>query len=110
MKHLEKELVDFLDTWTIQELGKLMGCVKPLFELYDCDEEDDWVLQQVGEENYMNVRLIRTVYLLSRLSEWFGGVFSLTKSRHPKLWERIEKEASKPGVGNKLERFESSVK
>ena len=52
---------------------KFIEDVFPLLELYDEDEDDDWVKKEVGEENTRNVRIIRTVYLISKFAERHAG-------------------------------------
>ncbi len=62
----------------------------PLFELYDADEEADWVEKKVGKENTQNVRIIRTIYLISEIAEMYAGKFCTIKMKCPKLWQKME--------------------
>lgn len=63
----------------------------PLFELYDVEDETDWVKDEVGEENERNVRLIRTVYLMSRIAEFHTDRLCTLKIKFRDLWRRMEK-------------------
>lgn len=63
----------------------------PLFELYDVEDEDDWVKEAVGEENERNVRLIRTVYLMSKIAENHSGSLASIRMNFKEIWKRIEK-------------------
>jgi hypothetical protein len=64
----------------------------PLFELYDVEDENDWVKEAVGESNERNVRLIRTVYLVSRIAEFHTGVLASLKMNFKDLYKRMEKQ------------------
>ena len=65
----------------------------PLFELYDVEQEDDWVADAVGDEDTRNVRLIRTVYLISRIAEFHAGKLSSMKIRFREIYLRMEKQS-----------------
>lgn len=89
-KTIEQEINDFLSYWGEKELIAFLRDIIPLFELYDVDDEDDWVKDAVGEENEQTVRLIRTVYLMSRIAEFHTGKLNLMRMRFKDLWKRIE--------------------
>lgn len=93
-KDLQQEINDFLETWDCQKLISFIRDIIPLFELYDIEDENDWVEKEVGgdPENVRTVRLIRTVYLISRIAEFHSGKLSVTTVRFKNLWERMEKE------------------
>lgn len=65
----------------------------PLFELYDVEQEDDWVADAVGDEDTRNVRLIRTVYLISRIAEFHAGKLASMKIRFRDIHRRMEKDS-----------------
>lgn len=71
----------------------------PLFELYDVDEKDDWVVEAVGEEDAQNVRLIRTVYLVSRIAEFHAGKLVSVNIQFKDLFLRMEKESVAEDMG-----------
>lgn len=91
-KDLEQEINDFLDIWHADELNSFFRHIIPLFQLYNVDDENDWVREAVGEEDTRAVRIVQTVYLLSRIAEFHAGRFAETKLTHKKLYERMEKE------------------
>ncbi len=93
-KTLEEEINEFLQLWDCEKQTAFLRDIIPLFELYDVEEEDDWVKQVVGEDNERNVRLIRTVYLISRIAEFHAGKFCTINIRFKKLWKRLEMDAS----------------
>lgn len=90
-KDIETEINEFLDYFNCEKLIKFLKDIIPLFELYDVEDEDDWVKDVVGEEDERNVRLIRTVYLMSRIAENHSGVLATLRSKFPDMWRRMEK-------------------
>ena len=89
-KSLEVEINEFLQVWGLEQLQEFINDVFPLFDLYNVDEENDWVKDHVGEENTTNVRLIRTVYLISKIAEHHASAFCKIKMEHRNIWERLE--------------------
>ncbi len=96
-KTIESEINEFLDLWDCAALVSFLKDIIPLFELYDVEDEDDWVKNAVGEGDTRNVRLIRTVYLVSRIAEFHAGKLCTIKAKHPQLWKRLEKTANQIG-------------
>lgn len=92
---IEKEIESFLNEWGCDEMVSFLRDVSPLYELYDVDEDDDWVAKLVGKDQETTIRLIRTVYLLSRISEFHAGKFLNINMKYKKLWKRMEKEHGK---------------
>lgn len=90
-KTVEQQINEFLEVFGIQELCSFMKDLIPLFELYDVDEDDDWVRDLVGEADERNVRLIRTVYLISQIAERHSGKLCILNARFKGLWRRLEK-------------------
>lgn len=93
-KTLEFEINEFFELWGEKELISFFADVFPLLELYNVDENDDWVRDAVGEDNTQNVRLIRTVYLLSKVADKHAGKLSRTNAYFKNIWQRIEKHNS----------------
>ncbi len=95
-KKIEDEINDFLNIWNVKELISFLNNIIPLCELYDVDENDDWVEKELKEnsDHIRNVRLIRTVYLLSKIAENHSGLLVMSKIHHKNLWKRLEKEVS----------------
>lgn len=91
-KTLEQEINDFLDSWDCNQMCSFLRDIIPLFELYDVQDEDDWVKQTVGEDNERNVRLIRTVYLVSKIAEFHAGKLASIKVNFRDIYKRLEKQ------------------
>ena len=89
-KSLQEEINDFLVLWGGDAMSAFLLDLIPLFHLYNVDEEDDWLKDAVGKEDLQNVRLIRTVYLMSRLAEFHGNRISSTNTNFKNLWKRLE--------------------
>lgn len=94
-KTVEQEIEAFLQSWGCDEMTRFLRDIIPLFELYDVEEENDWVKDAVGEEDERNVRLIRTVYLMSKIAENHAGKLCLLNCNFKRLYQRMEKH----GVG-----------
>ena len=90
-KTIERELEEFLQLWDFEQLTEFFRDVIPLFELFDCEDESDWVTVEVGVENEQNVRLVRTMYLISRIAEKHTAKLARMKSEHKGLFKRLEK-------------------
>lgn len=90
---LEEEINKFLEIWGCREIISFLRDIIPLFELYDVEDEDDWVEKKVGggEENVRTVRLVRTVYLMSRIAEFHAGKLCFINIHFKNLWKKMEK-------------------
>ncbi len=93
-KTIEHEINDFVEAFDMHQLIQFFKDVFPLVDLYDVDEEGDWVKDIVGEENLTNVRIIRTVYLLSKIADNHASALASIKCNFRNLYLRMEKEAS----------------
>ncbi|HJT86082.1 MAG TPA: hypothetical protein VJ697_16505 [Nitrososphaeraceae archaeon] len=62
---------------------------KDLIELYE--DEHDLLKKEMGEENERSVRMIRTIYLVSRIAEYHSGRLCSLKVNFKDLWKRLEK-------------------
>lgn len=91
---LESEINNFLELWDCEQNIQFLKDIIPLFELYDVDDENDWVEKKVGgdEENVRTIRLIRTVYLISRIAEFHAGRLLRIRSEFKDLWKKMEKQ------------------
>lgn len=92
-KTLDEEMSEFLDLWNLENISRLLRDILPIYELYDVTKEDDWVESLVGgdDDNVRTIRLIRTVYLISRLAEFHAGKLVSTNVNFKKMWKKIEK-------------------
>lgn len=91
---LEEEINSFLEIWDINSQVSFLNHVYEFIKLYDIEEDDDWVKKIVGgdEENVRTIRLIRTVYLMSKIAYFHAGKFCTLKCEFKDLWHRMEKE------------------
>ena len=92
---LEEDINAFLEYWDCKQMNAFLKEIIPLFELYDVDDENDWVREVVGESNERNVRLIRTVYLVSRIAEFHAGRLCSININFKNLWKKMEKNGKK---------------
>lgn len=90
-KDLQQEINEFLEVFDVNTLISFLECTIPLTELYDVEENADWVEDYVGKDQVSTIRMIRTVYLISKLSEKSGGKLATVRARFPNLWKRLEK-------------------
>lgn len=93
-KTLEHEINDFLTKWDQDQMMSFIEDIWPLFELYNVDEHDDWVKDRVGKEEVQNIRLIRTVYLVSKIAENHASLLCALKINFKNLSSRLEQEAN----------------
>lgn len=93
-KDLETEINDFLQKMDCDRLTSFLRDIIPLFELYDVEDESDWVTDSVGQENERNVRLIRTVYLMSRIAEFHAPLLATLKFNFKNLYKRMENQGA----------------
>lgn len=90
-KHsVDVDIHRFLELWPRETLVSFLSDVVKLFELYNVDDQDDWVADEVGQENVQNVRFIRTVYLISRIAELHAGKLCKIKIELKELYRRME--------------------
>ena len=91
-KDIKDEINEFLEDWGTDSIISFLRDIIPLFELFDVEDENDWVEKQVGgdESNVATIRLIRTVYLVSRIAEFHAGKLCSLKIKYPTLWKRME--------------------
>lgn len=90
-KDLQQEINEFLEVFDVKTLISFLECTIPLTELYDVEENSDWVEDYVGKDQVSTIRMIRTVYLISKLAETSGGKLATVKARFGKLYKRLEK-------------------
>lgn len=89
-KTLEDQINDFIGDWDCGQMNAFLRDIIPLIELYDVDEDDDWVKEAVGELDTRNVRLIRTVYLISKIADMHASKLVTIKYRYKDLWKKLE--------------------
>lgn len=109
-KTVEQEINDFLELWDCKQQIAFLRDIIPLFELYDVEDEDDWVENKVGgdQENVRTVRLIRTVYLVSKMCEFHAGKFCRMNIEFKNLWKKMEKSGLDKGDNHGQENKETT--
>ncbi len=92
-KTIQEEINEFLEFWDLKKQTSFLRDIIPLFELYDVHDEDDWVKNIVGgdEDNVRNIRLIRTVYLISKIAEYHAANLCVIKIKFKDLDKKMEK-------------------
>jgi len=90
-KNIETEINEFLEMWDMDSMISFLTCAFHLTELYNVEEEDDWVKNLVGAEQVITIRSIRTVYLMSKFAELQAGKLAHTRIKFKDLWKRLEK-------------------
>lgn len=90
-RSLEEEINVFLEEWDSEQMVSFLRETIALFELFDIEDEDDWVKEVVGEENSREVRMIRAVYLISRIAEFHSAKLCKLNIHFKGLWRKMEK-------------------
>ncbi len=93
-KDLNDIIEDFVNEWDVDSMCAFLRDLEPIFELYDVnDDETDWIRPFVSDGEHNHVRLIRTVYLVSKFAEIHAGKLCVLNLKYKKLWQKMEKEA-----------------
>jgi hypothetical protein len=93
-RDLEEELNEFMSVWDKKKVASLLKDMIPFFELFHIDEGAEEEFEEYEGEVYeAQVRILRTVYLLSRLAHTHAGDLCLMNARFKNLWVRMEKES-----------------
>ena len=95
-KSIEEEINEFIDFWDLKKMNSFMEAIIDILQLYDVDEEDDWVQRRIGGDasETQNVRMIRTVYLMSKFAEFNAGRLCMINACFKNLWKKMEKEVN----------------
>ena len=98
-KTIDVKINDFLADWDQVDMKSFLGACGEVFFLYDVDENNDWVRKEISPEStdtdVANVRLIRTIYLVSKMADLYAGKLCNLAMKHPKLWKELENESAK---------------
>lgn len=97
---LDEEIDMFLMDWDYKQMKEFIELMVPILELYDVAEGEDWIYDAVGEDNERNVRLIQTVYLISKFAEAFSSRLCTIKMKYHRMWYRMEKYIKQKGLAN----------
>jgi hypothetical protein len=88
---IEEQINEFLLYLDKNKLQNFILDVLPLFELYDIEENADWVAEIVGDDAADKIRLIRTVYLMSKIAALHGPTLKNLDKRFRNLYLDMEK-------------------
>jgi hypothetical protein len=88
-KTLEEQIEGFLEIWTMDHQVKFIQDLIPLLEMFNVEEGYDWVEEEVGKENVVNVRLIKVVMVMSKIIDSYSGTFARAKIEYKDLHRRI---------------------
>ena len=92
MKSIEDDIIEFLQYWNEEKLSNFYKSIMLLIELFDSEEEIDWIEESVGKENERNVRAIRLTYLISKFADFHAPELCRTNIKFKNLWKKIEKQ------------------
>ncbi len=96
---LEEDINSFWNKWGGIELIQFLKDIIPLFQLYDVEDENDWVEAEVGKENELEVRLLRTIYLVSKIADKHAGRLCRLTTCFKGLWIRMEEKVKETENG-----------
>jgi len=88
---IQEEINQFLEYWDLETLVSFLRDIIPLLELYEVEEGNDWVKDAIGDEDETTIRLIRTVYLVSKIAENHAGKLASLKINFKDIYRRMEK-------------------
>lgn len=94
-KDLQSQINEVLEVWDMPQQERFIRDVVPILDLYYNIGQDMEMFEK--EENVMDaatVRLVRSAYLLSKLSERHSAKIATIKMIAPDLWRRMEKETN----------------
>ena len=95
-KTVEQEINEFFDLLCKNDISEMLSHMFEVFILYDVDKDDDWVKNSIeNKEESEQIRILRTVHLLSKMSDLYAGKFVLIKTKFPNLWLKMEEQAKK---------------
>jgi hypothetical protein len=86
----EEEINAFLEIWGTDDLLNLLEEISLVFETFYMENTDSPILEGKTDEEIANIRIVRSVYLISKIAELYGGKFCMTKMKVPRLYEKLE--------------------
>lgn len=92
-KPVEELIEKAVNFWDVKKVIHMLTDFKEIYELFNVDENEDWVRDVVGEEDLSNIRLIRMIYLLSKIADYHASDLVLFKMKFPRLWENMERQS-----------------
>lgn len=97
---ISKEINKFINLWDCNQMIAFFKQIYPLIELFEVTGKNDWVRDEVGEENAQNVRVLKMVYILSKIADMHAGRLCRIKIEHKNLWKRLEEIEKETTLGD----------
>ncbi len=91
-KDLSQEILEcFIEVGQYKSLSRFVKDAGEVFKLFMIEKDSDWVQEEVGgdQEHVDNVRIARTVYLMSRIADLHSGYLLNIQTKYPGLWKKI---------------------
>src|ERR1700722_16802691 len=89
IKTLETEVNDAINFWGIDKHTDFLEDILHILEIYGFQTKE-WIDLPMEEEQ-ITVRLIETIYMISKIADKHAGALASFKMTFPKLHERMEK-------------------
>lgn len=89
-KNIEDEINSFLQLWDVQSMVSFLTDIEPLIKLFMVSEKEDWVRDLVGEDQKDEIRLLRSVYLMSNICDNHAGRMARIRAEFKGLADRME--------------------
>jgi len=90
-KDIQFQINEFLEVWNLEQQEKFLRDVIPIFEMYyQIDKEGDIFERAETAQDAATVRLLRSVYLISKLAEYHAAKLATVRMQWPRLWKKME--------------------
>lgn len=96
-KTLEQELCEYLQLWNGKQMIAFLKDIIPLFNMFDTEDSSEWEEGTEAEEEALNVQIVRSAYLISRIADRHSGKLALMRVKHKDLWKRLEERVAQEG-------------
>lgn len=90
---VEEEINAFLNVYGPETFKLFLKDVEPLYDLYNSVDDEEWIEECEGVAEINDIRLIRSVYLMSKVADLHALDLAKMKSNFRGLWIRMTKEA-----------------
>lgn len=89
-KSLEQEIAEFMQFWDGHQMEKFLRDIIPMFEMFDIQDDSEWMNEGGSEEDAINIKMIRAAYIVSKIAENHAGKLARMKIDFKNLWKRLE--------------------
>jgi len=101
-RNVNEDLERCITQWIGKQLPGIMNYMIEMCKLWNIDDDNDFLKQELGCEDVKNHRLILTAYMLSRFAESYAGALVSFKVEYKDLWKRLEKASLLPDDSNEI--------